>query len=303
MVLCYWLVIKSWGPERLCYLYTFTWNDLDLRHEKESYFALAITVVIVVFYNFYSRIILYAVDFWNCVKLDDSDIYYLEIYPSILCWEEKHYQFLYLISFTNILFWGLLCPFGIFIFSYKLRASSRNSINNYNPYQKILKYLTYDFKEKYYIWDLFTYFSKLFIVFLTVLIKNLETSSQGAVLILVFLSLFLIQEHLKPYKQGFINDIKTASLVTTISSFAFSITASSKGVTNTQQLIFLILSMGFALFFYISWSLAFIKAKSPSFPFLRAMGKRKWILFREKYILLKKSTKKNWFFIMYFIGC
>jgi hypothetical protein len=105
------------------------------------------------------------------------------------------------------------------------------------------------------------FFTKFLLVFLTVLTSSLQASSQGALLILFFLFLFLIQERIKPYNYDEVNKLKTISYITTICSAGFAIMASSKSVSAVQRNVCILFSLGSTLLFYISWTFKFIQIK------------------------------------------
>ena len=106
---------------------------------------------------------------------------------------------------------------------------------------------------------MFSYISKFLVVFCAMITNGLDPASQGALLILMMLGVFLVQEKLRPYKYGFVNDLFTSSYIVTICTASFAIMSSARNLTDSQRNIYMVVLIGINLLFYIVWTYYFIR--------------------------------------------
>ena len=121
-----------------------------------------------------------------------------------------------------MILWGCGIPLLLTIITYKMHRRKKMLIKK-GIYNYLLSFLTIDYINRYYLWEVFTYLSKFFFVSATVLTSSLEPVSQGAVLILIFLILFLVQERCRPYRFEFINMFKSCSFLTAVCNYYLAI--------------------------------------------------------------------------------
>lgn len=215
---------------------------------------------VIIFYNFYPRILINGLQYVKCIKIDETEDLFLEAYPDLKCWESVHIRYLFFVLIPNLVFWGCLIPILFYILpriiinrSKKSGNSGQSALNSDSLYSDLLSFLTLDFKEKFYFWEVFTYLFKFMIAVFMVITSRFAPLSQGALLIFIFLGLFLIQEQFKPYRYPFINNFKTYSLITTICTSAFAILSSDQSQNNDQRFFYLICVLILNIIFYMIW--------------------------------------------------
>ena len=216
-------------------------------------------LMIIVFYNFYPRLMLNAVKILSCISIDDSDLKFMEADISSECWGTDHIIAIFLLCFSNVFIWGILTPALTLVFASKLKKIE-NKTSNENL-KKIIDFITMDYKPNLFVWELFNYLQKFIVALVSVAISSLDSSSQGALIILIFLIFFLIHERFKPYNYDFINNIKTLSYIVTICLISFAILASSKQALRTQRIFFIMMAAISTSIFYVVWIIYFIRVQ------------------------------------------
>jgi hypothetical protein len=149
-------------------------------------------------------------------------------------------------------------------------------------YNNLLSYLTIDYTGPLYYWEIFTYLSKFIVVSSTVATSRFDPVSQGAVLILIFLIMFLIQERLRPYRFDYINDYKTCSYLTAICTAAFAIMASNKVISSNQRASYLWCLLIVNGVFYLGWFYYLIKGIREQSRELVKQMRAEWADFKER---------------------
>lgn len=184
------------------------------------------TLWVVVVYNAYSRILLKTFKILKCIVLDESGAVYLEDEPNILCWSSNEHLMLIVTSFIpNLFFWCCLWPLLLVLILRKnsrkldrkkvtismLKQNSPETLDdsNFEIYirrkHKIFKFLTMDYKPKFYWWEFFFYFVNFTLSAFVVGTSRLDPLSQGATLIATFMLLMIITEAKHPFLHSDIN--------------------------------------------------------------------------------------------------
>ena len=121
-------------------------------------------------------------------------------------------------------------------------------------------------------------------------INSLDSDSQGALTILLFLIFLLIHEKFKPYNYEFINNLKSFSFISTICMTSFAILASHKQAIYSQRIVFITLSALMTILFYVGWIFYFIQVqkKKQSQNFIN-----RWLSKMEKKFKSKNKVSKK----------
>ena len=149
-------------------------------------------------------------------------------------------------------------------------------------YNSLLSYLTIDYSGPLYFWEIFIYLYKFIIVACTVATSRFDPVSQGAVLILVFLIMFLMQEKLKPYRFEFINNYKSCSYLTAICTAAFAIMASNKIISSNQRTSYLWCLLIINGGFYLGWFYYLFKGIREQSREVAKQMKTEWADYKER---------------------
>ena len=212
---------------------------------------------LIIFYNFYPRLLQNGMEWLKCIELTDDHISFLESDPDIPCWGEKHWFSIVATAMPTLLLWGLLTPILLHYLVYKIKTKVYDEHSTTK--RQLLEFRCIDYKPQFYFWDLISYISKFTIVFCAVITNKFDPASQAAILILVMLGIFLIQEKLKPYKYHFVNDLRTYSYITIICTSSLAIIASSDNIKDQQKGIYVAILISFNVLFYAIWLFYFIK--------------------------------------------
>ena len=113
-------------------------------------------MMIIIFYNFFPRLMLNAVKILSCLNVDDGEQTFMESNIQVECWQGEHIGMVFYFFLLNILFWGIIVPLVItFLTSQMIKIE--NFTKNINI-KKIIEFLTLDYKSRLYAWDLVVYF-------------------------------------------------------------------------------------------------------------------------------------------------
>jgi hypothetical protein len=145
-----------------------------------------------------------------------------------------------------------MCPIILTAFTCIL-FMRKTSINNQSNLLKIFNYLTLDYTDSCFYWEIFTYFSKFIVAGVTILSSFYKPESQGAILIFIFILMFIIQEYMQPFKYLFINELKRTSYLVSICTMSFAIMASNPDISNLQRTIYLWALILFNVYFFLKW--------------------------------------------------
>ena len=258
-------------------------------------------MAVIVFYNFYPRLLINAMQFLRCLEIDDSGLTYLESYPQIQCWQSDHRFYLLTICLPNIVIWGLVAPSLLLFLTVKTKKREKNIkaifrkkfLTSIFNSRELLGFITMDFREEFYYWENISYYIKFIVVTFIIASSQLHPASQGSLLILLFLFFFLLQERFKPYQHSFINNFKTFSYITTICTSAFAIMASAKASNSNQKTSYLVLLFFANFLFYFGWTYHFLKDTDVN-EILRYLYRR--FSFRAKFLtnkILIQSKKRE----------
>lgn len=238
-----------------------------------------IAVFLVVFYNFYPRVILKAFFLFKCISINDSSQKYLEQNPNTICWEYNHMVLLLVIGLPNILIWGFGIPIILSLVAFKFKVLMEIT-RKYEYWNDILNYLTIDYRDSKYYWETFLFLQKLLVVGLSISSSQLDPVSQGGIMILLFLIFFLIYEGSAPSKYKIVNRYRIFSYMTTISTAAFAILSSNEQNGAGMRVVYLICLMLVNTVFYAGWIFFFLKLQ---YKFLkRNIGEIKQALTRKR---------------------
>ena len=226
---------------------------------KMGFVKNVIAVFMVVFYNFYPRLILSALFLFKCIKINDSSIdTYLEVNANIQCYSEKHIGLLLLISIPNLLIWGLGVPIFLCFLAFRFKILMKRTAK-YEYWREILDYLTIDYQESKYYWETLLFFQKMLVVGLSIIISQLDPISQGGLMIMFFLVGFLVFNASKPSKYPLVNGYRVYSYMATICTAAFAILSSE----NTEKKELSSLALGGLMIvntlFYGGWIINYLK--------------------------------------------
>ena len=241
-----------------------TRKEKDGTKESPGFMNNLLSVFLVVFYNFYPRLILSAFFLFKCITINDSTDSFLEQNPDIMCWDRKHISLILFLGLPNIVIWGFGIPIllSLMALKFKLLMDLTSKFKHWND---ILNYLTIDYKASKYYWETFLFLQKLVVVAVSIFTSRLDAVSQGGIMILVFLVFFLIYEASSPSQYEIVNKYRVFSYMTTICTAAFAILSSNEENTTTMKLLYLSCMLGSNTVFYFGWLIHFAKLQLLSF--------------------------------------
>ena len=254
-----------------------------------------LAIFLVVFYNFYPRLILNAFFLFKCIDLDNSSNTYLESNPEIVCWGEKHMFIVFTVGVPNIIIWGIGTPLVLSLLALNMKRKLMMDLSNKFDYWKdILNFLTIDYNESSYFWESILFLQKLVIVAVSIFTSRFDAVSQGGLMIFAFLSFFLLYEHSSPSKYQIVNVYRVFSYLTTISTGAFAILSSNNEITQEQKLFYLSCILGVNSWFYFGWIYYFVRLNLTIYhKEIMSFAKKLGSLYQkigEKFLFEKRKT-------------
>lgn len=166
------------------------------------------------------------------------------------------------------------------------RASAKKSINPLNQnakeimlnsmqkdkifqQNKILHFLTVDYKPDYYYWEGFFYLTNLIIATINVATSQMDLTSKGGIYITLYFLMLIITQILSPFRYKIVNELAIYSYITTLLTLGCAL------MSTSNSIIYFILILFFNIVFYIWWLYLFLK-----------------ILFMENILVLKSIWEK-----------
>ncbi len=128
---------------------------------------------------------------------------------------------------------------------------------------KVILFLTIDYKYNCYYWETFFYFTNLVISLLFTFSKSmgLDINIIGAAIILLYLFMLLITETKRPFKYEFINNLACFSYIASILNVSFCLMSSLKENSNAQNRSYLVLIVMTNVGYLILWVYSFNSVK------------------------------------------
>ena len=255
---------------------------------KEFFTAWEKTAIVVGTFLSWPTIVEKTLEVMNCEKIGNS--YYLVKDVSVMCYDSKHYQFLY-VSYIAIILYGIGIPLLGFYLLFKYRYRLYDMQNRYDG-STPLSFLFLGYREKRWYYEFIIMGKKAGLILLSVFLKNYPRYQIIGASLLVQVSFFL-HVFLRPYdtitSYGMIcnklESISLLSLVMTLSTGLFFGTIDSGyqlGLFEDILIVLLITSNGGIVLYFLIYFL--VLGKKTAISHLRDSA-------REKY----DKDKKPWF--------
>ena len=130
---------------------------------------------------------------------------------------------------------------------------------------KILRFLTVDYKPEFFYWESFFYFTNLILATMNVATSRLDIRIKGAIYITIYFCMIIVHQNFYPFRHKFVNDLASFSYITSLITVGFVL------MSANQTNIYFAFIISLNIIFYGCWIFKFAK-----------------IIFNENIIILKK---------------
>ena len=147
---------------------------------------------------------------------------------------------------------------------------------------KILRFLTIDYKPEYYFWEAFFYLSNLTIAFLNVTTSRFDSNSQGGIFIVVYFIMLTINEVFKPFRHEIVSKFASLSYLTIIMTIGLVLMSITSTNASYAPSFYFGLMAAINLLFFAGWLIKFGKI----------LIVENWSLVKEVTNLIREKTSK-----------
>jgi hypothetical protein len=127
----------------------------------------------------------------------------------IICFQHKHYTFLYFLALPCFLIWGLGIPAMIYV----LMRKEKNNLETDAAKIKF-GFLFNGYKTSNFTWEIVIMYRKTICLCLSVFLRDIGIIVQALVLLILMVAFLSLNSSLRPFKERTLNEIENISLST-----------------------------------------------------------------------------------------
>ena len=218
--------------------------------------------------------------------MDSDATYFMAKDSEVQCWTPFHILWSVGIALPFFLLWGIVLPVILFR---KLVMSSK-TLDNQDTYSKFA-FVYEGMKKRRYYWEFVILIRKTLIVIIFVFVNVISVQAQAFATFLVLLVFSALQIKFRPYCDKRLNRIELLSLITSLVMTYSGMFFLSGGSTDALNILLIIISLIFNIFFYLVLAMYFFKSyKKAAARFKKSLTKAKGKFERSK---TRKNSNSN----------
>ncbi|CDW91246.1 UNKNOWN [Stylonychia lemnae] len=169
------------------------------------------TLVILLFLA-HPSIVQYSFFNFKCVDVDSQMRVYDDL--EIICWDNTHRIYSYLVALPSIIVWGMGIPF----LALSILMKYQNRLKNLAVREKY-GFLYRGYKYQFYYWEIIIMYRKILITFVAVFVEsNFGVVAQALIMLMILVWFLAINYQFKPFNTKALNELETVSLITSMAT-------------------------------------------------------------------------------------